>query len=266
MKWSAHEWLAKAERLSAIYSEFPDEAAWQLRQHRHFIKVADADYDFVSAHRVVHGLMGKSLVGGPRSGQNIKKITSALSRLGFCQIEKSHEEFELHWEQYLALCRKSGNAGPSGGKVKQPKDRSFFVPTARSIQESIDHDALSPRDAARFGGDFEGAAYQVTTNRYERKPSLRSVCIAFYREKHGGRLRCESCHFDFEITYGDIGANFIHVHHKDPLGDRQLARLVEPTRDLVPLCPNCHAMTHRGLKSKQKPRTVEDLSRLRNFR
>ena len=52
----------------------------------------------------------------------------------------------------------------------------------------------------------------------------------------------------------------MHVHHKTPLSaitDRE-DHLVDPTRDLVPVCPNCHAMLHRP---KGKVLTVIELQR-----
>ena len=50
---------------------------------------------------------------------------------------------------------------------------------------------------------------------------------------------------DFESIYGERGKGFIHVHHKDPLGGETDER---DTRfeDLAMVCPNCHAMLHRG--------------------
>ncbi len=90
----------------------------------------------------------------------------------------------------------------------------------------------------------EGASIQVTSNRYERDPKLRSACIKHYVEKDG-RLACQVCGMDFESRYGEIGHGFIHIHHVNPLGDGEGERAVDPTRDLVPVCPNCHAMLHK---------------------
>ncbi|MEH0868059.1 HNH endonuclease [Phytobacter diazotrophicus] len=56
------------------------------------------------------------------------------------------------------------------------------------------------------------------------------------------------CGFNFEKFYGEHGKGFIHVHHIKPihtLGDNYN---VDPISDLIPLCPNCHSMIHRGSK------------------
>src|SRR3954454_6398661 len=58
-----------------------------------------------------------------------------------------------------------------------------------------------------------------------------------------GAARCEVCGFDFEQTYGDIGAGYIQFHHRVPL--RDLNENTRPTANqLHLLCANCHAMLH----------------------
>ena len=54
-------------------------------------------------------------------------------------------------------------------------------------------------------------------------------------------------------VYGDIGKGFIHVHHLTPLWDIRQGYEVNPVKDLRPVCPNCHAMLHRGT-----PYTIEE--------
>ena len=98
----------------------------------------------------------------------------------------------------------------------------------------------------------EGATHRVLVNRYERDPKAREKCI----EHHG--KHCVICNFDFEARYGEIGKDFIHVHHLRPLGRIKSSYRVDPVKDLVPVCPNCHAMLHR----RDPPYDVEQLRRL----
>lgn len=86
----------------------------------------------------------------------------------------------------------------------------------------------------------EGARKSVYVNAYERDPKARAACIAH----HG--LSCAVCDMDFATFYGGIGNGYIHVHHKVPLASIGEAYIVDPISDLVPVCPNCHAMLHRG--------------------
>ena len=85
----------------------------------------------------------------------------------------------------------------------------------------------------------EGNFEQVSTNKYERSPEARRKAI----EYHG--LTCKVCGINFEETYGELGHGFIHIHHIVPISAKGKTK-VNYEKDLVPVCPNCHAMLHRG--------------------
>ena len=61
---------------------------------------------------------------------------------------------------------------------------------------------------------------------------------------------CHVCGLNFEEKYGAIGKDFIHVHHKIPLSKINEEYIVNPVNDLIPVCPNCHAMLHRKINDK----------------
>ena len=86
----------------------------------------------------------------------------------------------------------------------------------------------------------EGAVISVRVNAYERNDAARQACVAHYG------TNCAVCNFNFEARYGEIGGGFIHVHHLKPLSSIGVAYKVDPIGDLRPVCPNCHAMLHRG--------------------
>lgn len=77
----------------------------------------------------------------------------------------------------------------------------------------------------------------------ERDPKLRRRKIAQAR-KLGQPLQCTVCEFHFERAYGELGKDYIEVHHILPL---HVSGLRE-TRlgDLALLCSNCHRMCHTG--------------------
>lgn len=91
------------------------------------------------------------------------------------------------------------------------------------------------------GVHHEGARKWVLGNRYERDAVARQLCI----QEHG--CFCYICGFDFALEYGALGEGFIEVHHKAPIAERAKAGRyqLDPHKDLVPLCPNCHRMVHR---------------------
>ncbi|KHF09880.1 restriction endonuclease [Vibrio parahaemolyticus] len=86
---------------------------------------------------------------------------------------------------------------------------------------------------------MEGSTKQVTVNAYERNSAARQKCLDF----HG--YNCKVCDFDFAEVYGEIGKGFIHVHHIVQIANIKREYELDPVKDLVPLCPNCHAMVHR---------------------
>ena len=96
------------------------------------------------------------------------------------------------------------------------------------------------------------AVSRVEVNRYEHSPDARRACIAH----HG--TSCAACGFSFEIAYGDIGKDFIPVHHLVPVSQLGGIYELDPVTDLVPLCANCHAIAHLGVTT---PRTVAELRR-----
>ena len=84
---------------------------------------------------------------------------------------------------------------------------------------------------------LEGAKHQETVVRYERDQGNRKACIAHY-----GYV-CQVCGMDFAKAYGELGKEYIEVHHLHPVSQGE--RKVDPIEDLIPLCANCHSMIHR---------------------
>ena len=48
-----------------------------------------------------------------------------------------------------------------------------------------------------------------------------------------------------ESRYGSIAAGMIEAHHVTPVSELGPDYVIDPLDDLVPLCPNCHAVAHR---------------------
>ena len=85
---------------------------------------------------------------------------------------------------------------------------------------------------------LEGGRVTVQVNKYERDPRLRTECI----RSHGPN--CKICGFDFKAVFGELGEGYCHVHHLNPLSTVKQEHAVDPIKDLIPVCPNCHAMLH----------------------
>jgi len=103
---------------------------------------------------------------------------------------------------------------------------------------------------------LEGSKKQVTVNSYERNPIARKKCL-----EHFG-YNCSVCNINFEKVYGVIGKNFIHVHHLKQISEIQKEYEVNPTKDLIPVCPNCHAMLHK----RNPPYSINELKDITKHR
>ncbi len=115
------------------------------------------------------------------------------------------------------------------------------------------------KPSTNFSGEIEedklfteGSIKKVTVNQYERNSKARKKCI----EKHG--YNCKVCGMSFEKIYGKIGKGFIHIHHIKPLAGIGKEYELNPIKDLVPVCPNCHAMLH----TYDPPLSVEELNNI----
>ena len=101
-------------------------------------------------------------------------------------------------------------------------------------------------------GHLEGGLKRVEVNRYERNPVNRELCLA------ANGYVCKICGFDFERAYGFLGHHFIHVHHIEPVSYNKEEYVIDPTKDLIPVCPNCHAMLHR-VEPPMKPDELKQI-------
>jgi len=165
-------------------------------------------------------------------------------------------EEEGLWEEYgqevrtlyvVSRCKRVEKPFPVTELVKVSDDKLISEDYRYSYSVVYAHSPKEPADVELTPGEIsdpttypEGATRSVSVNVYERSAAARSVCIAHYG------CECVVCGFDFEAVYGEFGAGFIHVHHLVSLSDVDEDYTVDPVADLRPVCPNCHAMLHRG--------------------
>ncbi len=99
-------------------------------------------------------------------------------------------------------------------------------------------------------GATEGNPIQTISTHYERKKVNREACIQLKG------VRCRACQFNFEEFYGPRGAGYVEIHHTTPVSQLGPDYRLNITRDLEPLCANCHAMVHRT----SPPLRIEELT------
>lgn len=135
---------------------------------------------------------------------------------------------------------------------------------ANAINAVTDHCEPEAENESRK----EGEVSQVSVTHYERSSENRKKALL----KYG--YECQVCHMNFEEVYGEIGKNYIEVHHLYPvcnMGEDYQFDPLDPERGLIPLCSNCHSMIHRGGKYIEQdgervmqPMTLQELQELYN--
>lgn len=142
----------------------------------------------------------------------------------------------------LNLLRQNGLKGTPQGPMKiKNTDLKIYI---EEITNNYYVDRIFPESSGMQENIYEGAVISVNVNRYERSTVARNKCI----EYHG--CICKVCGMDFEKIYGKIGEGFIHVHHIKALSEINEEYVVDYKNDLIPVCPNCHAMLHRKVDDK----------------
>lgn len=131
----------------------------------------------------------------------------------------------------------SGGIRGSGFRI-----RPEFQERLRGIWAQFSGEDEEQEPGEMAGGEYiEGGVRTIVVNRYERDPNARRACLA-----HHGYI-CFACDVDLSKIYGkEYGNRAIHVHHIEPMATRNgETYIVDPIKDLIPLCPNCHNVIHK---------------------
>lgn len=101
-------------------------------------------------------------------------------------------------------------------------------------------ETLEQASSAELANGFpEGAKTVVVVNRYERDRRNRAASLAIH-----GHI-CKACDSNLGSRYGAVAAGLVEIHHTTPVSELGPHYIVDPRTDLIPLCPNCHAVAHR---------------------
>jgi 5-methylcytosine-specific restriction enzyme A len=157
--------------------------------------------------------------------------------------------------------RAAGKVGLSRGAKGEAEvwnefshNRSKLDQAAAAIRLAIEDEAVDLRTSPDDYEAEEGSPILRLHRSRERDRELvrRKKRQALAENRH---LSCEVCEFNFGERYGELGQDFIEVHHRKPVHTLQLG---DRTRlnDLALVCANCHRMLHRS-------RRVIDVSELR---
>lgn len=137
------------------------------------------------------------------------------------------------------------------GNVQGPM--TLKEPLKSYIQKVLKTNILNLDNELENTEYVDGKSYVQYGIKYERNQALRNEAIKI----HG--TTCKVCGFDFKAKYGELGEGFIEIHHLKPMFSINREIKVNPQKDLVPLCSNCHKMIHRNAK---QPLTIKELTQI----
>ncbi len=187
---------------------------------------------------------------------NADDIIKCCEDVGLIQFMSKHTNMQissLYDIKNHKLCEEARNILQNDGTLKY---NNLYSQTLKHYAAFLESPKFNPKKEVRetklvIKELTEGGKTHTEYERRYRNPELRRKCIAEY-----GWV-CQVCGFDFSKAYGeDLGANFIEVHHLEPISNYDKEHKVNPLQDLVPLCSNCHSMIHHG---KDGPLTLKQM-------
>lgn len=149
----------------------------------------------------------------------------AIEKLLGCFYEN---EYDIDEKYYLLLCQ---SLKINITKIK--RDYWHFDDINDNVMKGILNDDLT-------SSFQEGAISEVVHKKIERSYRL----VRTVKELNKDHLICCVCKFDFHEHYGDLGKDFIEVHHTKPVSEMKKGDLTK-IEDVVIVCSNCHRMLHR---------------------
>ena len=103
---------------------------------------------------------------------------------------------------------------------------------------------------------IEGALKEIISNKYERNQEARKKCLDYYG------VTCQICGANLGELYGEEFSGKIEVHHIIPLSEIKKTYVVDPIKDLIPVCPNCHMIIHSKKDGIYTPEEIKHILRL----
>jgi predicted HNH restriction endonuclease len=161
-------------------------------------------------------------------------------------IAESRQQFQRPW---WVLARKGKSSSVRGFPWE-------LRPEVVAALEFLDFEnAMTVADDELVAQTSLTEAQPTTVNvQVKRRNSLaREKCLARFTP-----ITCQICGLDFAEMYGPAFQDCIHVHHLNPLALANARRAVNPDVDLIPVCPNCHAVIHAHGEIRS-PETVRAL-------
>ena len=199
---------------------------------------------------------------GKKKEKRAISLLGKSSELGICTEFATKEKYNLLVEANEAL--KKGLIihllTPEEAKMALVNSKDESKRTLVTSKKKVETTLVVPEEEVD-STIKEGLMKEFQSSRYERNPKARKLCI----EHYGSPVVCQICGFDFEKTYGkrEDMLPYIEVHHIRPLNEQSgEEHSVDCTKELIPVCANCHRMLHHLRPNVLHPDELREILRL----
>lgn len=151
---------------------------------------------------------------------------------------------------------------------KDSKSESFKDEIIKKIENIISDcfiDDTYDDEQKYFEGKTKTCVKDVFT--INRNAKARKKCLDYYFPKNCD-YSCLLCGFDFKKQYGSLGSKLIEVHHIESHTTKSKtegSHEIDPIKDLIPICSNCHSIIHRERPAVAIDRMKEIIKNKINF-
>ncbi len=193
-----------------------------------------------------------------KKSPNKEKIENSYEELITSYLKENGKSTVDELFKYVSSVKKTGKSGKRyliemvsaryhGSEIFEYKNPYVWLKDEFS---ELDSSNIFPDEV--FAEHYpEGAVKKILVNKYERNTKAKKDCINFYG------TQCMVCGFKFSDKYGSEFKNKIHVHHIKPISEIGKEYQIDPTKDLIPVCPNCHLVLHS--KGKNEVYTIDEV-------
>ena len=206
--------------------------------------------EFVKKARQAGLTWEESSVQALQKGYKKASVTSVISRL---RVQKGERQRAAGAGRHRLISSPEAQKMFGNLKSRHGEERARQLVKEMVRLVTVIEVPLTPGEIEDNPKYPEGAKERVLVNRYERNGKAIAACI-----EHYGR-ECRVCGMSFDDTYGGKAKHIIQVHHLVPLSKVGKAYNVDPIKDLLPVCPNCHSVIHPHKNVTLTPKEVQKM-------
>lgn len=218
--------------------------------------VFNASKEDGKGRRIIGFYVGATIFNTPYPNTNPKRIIASDNTFASYNIRVKSENAYLFDNDnardiFIPFSKKDGhgygqsNIWYANKDSRDTKFKNELVIQLEKVMNAIVDDIALNDEQKYFEGQVSSKVKEIIS--MNRNTVARKKCIEYYFPDNK-QYKCILCGFDFEKQYGSKGVKYIEVHHIEShttkskiIGKHE----IDPIKDLIPICSNCHSIIHR---------------------